>query len=157
MPQEPVNHSTFVIERQLAASPERAFAAFADPSLKRRWFLDGKAMDVVSFAMDFRAGGREESHSRFREGSPFPGVSLINHSTYLDIQPNERIVLAYTMTIGDYRMSASLLTLEFAAHEGGTRFTLTDQGAYFSRSDGAGRREEGWGKLVDSFVASLEA
>ena len=37
MSQKSVTHSTFVIERYFPASPERVFAALADPARKRRW------------------------------------------------------------------------------------------------------------------------
>ncbi len=30
-------HSTFSLERSFKATPERVFAAFADPASKRRW------------------------------------------------------------------------------------------------------------------------
>ncbi len=41
MEQLSVTHSTFVIERSYPTSPERVFAAFADPAKKRRWFAEG--------------------------------------------------------------------------------------------------------------------
>ena len=37
-----VTHSTFVIERSYPTTPERVFAAFADPAKKRRWLAEGE-------------------------------------------------------------------------------------------------------------------
>ena len=38
---------------------ERVFAAFSDPALKHRWFVDDEASGVEDFGMDFRVGGVE--------------------------------------------------------------------------------------------------
>src|SRR6266542_4071845 len=112
MEERSVIHSTFVIERSYPTTPERVFAAFADPATKRRWFAEDKGVAVEEFEMDFRVGGRERARYRFKEGSPFPGTALANDTSYQDIVPNRRVVIAYTMTIGDRRISASLATFE---------------------------------------------
>ena len=52
-----VNHSTFVIEQSIPATPEQVFAAFADPAQKRLWFTDGFNKEADTFEMDFRVGG----------------------------------------------------------------------------------------------------
>jgi hypothetical protein len=57
-----VEHATFVVERKYAAPPERAFAAWADPEAKARWFGGAEA----HLALDLRVGGRERS----RAGAP---------------------------------------------------------------------------------------
>lgn len=147
-----VSHGTFVIERSFAQGPERVFAAFSDPAKKRKWFAESKGMDLESHDLDFRAGGSEVTNSRFKEGSPFPGVAMTNHSTYLDIVPGERIVFAYTMTIGANRISASLATIELVAAESGTKLLFTEQGAYFPGADGPAMREHGWGKLLEALA-----
>ena len=77
---------------------------------------------------------------------------MTNHSTYLDIVPNERIVLAYTMTIGENRISASLATVELVADEAGTKLKFTDQGAYFPGADGPAMREHGWVTLLEALA-----
>src|SRR5438093_8208249 len=100
MEQRSVIHSTFVIERSYPITPERVFAAFADPGKKRRWYAEHQSMAVEEFEMDFRVGGRDRARYRFKEGSPFPGTALTNDTTYQDIVPNRRIVIAYTMTMG---------------------------------------------------------
>lgn len=150
-----VTHSTFVIERHYPASPQRVFAAFADPAKKLRWFGAGATRDFLEHQMDFQAGGHERTLSRMKEGTPFPGVILANHTTYQDIVPDRRIVFAYTMTMGDYCFSASLVTVELLPNDQGTDLIFTEQGAYFEGSDGGERRRHGWEELLQSLAQSL--
>jgi len=149
MPEPSVIHSTFVIERSYPKSPERVFAAFADPTQKRRWFAEGGSHEVDAFTMDFRVGGSEQARYRLSEQSPFPGVALTNQGIYQDIVPNRRLVIASAMTLGDKRISASLLTFELLATEQGTDLIFTHQGAFFEGSDGPKMREGGWKRLFD--------
>jgi uncharacterized protein YndB with AHSA1/START domain len=60
-----VKHATFVVERNYEAPPERAFAAWADPEAKARWFVGSEA----HLKLDFRVGGRERSQGTAPEGS----------------------------------------------------------------------------------------
>jgi uncharacterized protein YndB with AHSA1/START domain len=146
-----VVHGTFAIERTYAASPARVFAAFANEETKRRWFAEGPGSKTGEFTLDFRVGGRETSRFRFAggpPGAPPAGTAMGNDTTYLDIVPNQRIVFAYTMTVGDRRMSASLATVELAPDGAGTRLTFTEQAAFFERSDGVHLRHEGWRALL---------
>jgi uncharacterized protein YndB with AHSA1/START domain len=150
-----VTHNTFVIERSYPAMPERVFAAFADPTKKRRWFTEGEGIAVEEFAMDFRVGGMECVRSRFQEGTPFPGVALTNVTIYQDIVPNRRIVMTSTMILGDKRISVSLATVEFLPTEKGTDLLFTHQGAFFEGSDGPQMREEGWHVLFGQLETEL--
>lgn len=155
MSQQPVTHSTFAIERRYPASPERVFAAFSEKSAKRRWYADGKSMALEKFDMDFRVGGHDEAHFRFGDKSPFPGVPLVYHTAYQDIVPNQRLVYAYTLTLGDKIVSGSLVTFEFLPAEGGTDVLFTEQGAYFEGADGPKIREQGWRDLLEKLAISL--
>jgi uncharacterized protein YndB with AHSA1/START domain len=145
---QPVIHSTFTIDRHYPATPARVFNAFADPARKRRWFLEGGNNRVEFHELDFRVGGAERA--RFRHGHPpMDGVAFSSEATFLDIQPGSRIVFASTMSMGDHPFSASLVTVEIAPADSGTRLTLTHQGAFFEGADGPAMREEGWRKLLD--------
>jgi uncharacterized protein YndB with AHSA1/START domain len=148
-------HNTFVIERSYPKPPERVFAALADAAQKRRWHGEGRSTDLEDFAMDFRVGGSERFHSRFKEGSPFPGVVLTNEGTYQDIVPNRRVVITYRMTLGEKRISASLATFELLPTDSGTDLIFTHQGAFFESADGPKMREEGWRSLLDKLSAEL--
>jgi uncharacterized protein YndB with AHSA1/START domain len=157
MSQPATVHNTFVIERSFAKPPATVFRAFADPALKRRWFLGGKSSDAEEFELDFRVGGMEVSRSRFKEGSPFPGVALSNQSLYCDIVPERRIVVASTMMLGDRRISATLVTFELLPTTTGTDLICTHQGAFFEGADGPQMRKGGWIKLLDGLGDVLAA
>lgn len=145
-----VTHSTFVIERSYPTTPERVFAAFADPAKKRRWFAEGEGFGHREFEMDFRVGGSEHSRFHMKDGTP-----LANDTSYHDIEPNRRIVFAYTMSVAGRRISASLATVELLPTEKGTDFVYTEQAAFFEGSDGAKIRETGWSALFEQLAKEL--
>ena len=151
-----VTHGTFVIERSHAATPERVFAAFSDPAKKRRWYVEGHHNQAETFEMDFRVGSTERSSYRMGAKSPFPGTVISNETKYMDIVPNRRIVIAYTMSMGERRFSSSQATFELVPSERGTELTFTEQGAYFEGSDGVERREQGWRQLLEHLVKGID-
>jgi uncharacterized protein YndB with AHSA1/START domain len=150
-------HNTFVIERSFPKPPQRVFSAFADPAKKRRWFAEGEGHEIELFESDFRVGGAERLRYRFKEGTPFPGASLVNTGVFQDIVPNQRIVSASTMELADKRISVSLVTFEFLKTDKGTDLIFTHQGTFFEGSGGPQIREAGWRKLFDNLASELAA
>jgi uncharacterized protein YndB with AHSA1/START domain len=150
MQAQSVTHSTFVIERSYPATPPRVFAAFSDPAKKRRWFAEGEGFDIEEFKMDFRVGGIESVSFRAKNG-----VVYTNNTTYQDILPDRRIVIAYTMGSAEARISASLSTFEFLPAEKGTDLVFTEQAAFFEGADGPQMREDGWRKLLEQLALEL--
>ena len=72
--------------------------------------------------------------------------------------PGRRLVYSYEMYAGAARISVSVATIEFAAADGGTRLTWTEQGAYLDGIDGneAPRlREGGTGEMLDGLTKYL--
>jgi len=113
-------------------------------------------MEGGGFEMDFRVGGSERTRSVIGAG-PFKGTALTNETTFKDIVSNQRIVTAYTMSLGDKRISASLVTIEFLASGTGTDLIFTEQGAYFEGADGPAMREAGWRQLLDQLSQEVSA
>jgi uncharacterized protein YndB with AHSA1/START domain len=150
MNQRSVTHHTFVIERSYPVTRERVFAAFSDVAKKRRWFAEGEGFDVQEFAMDFRVGGKELAQFRSKDGRTF-----VNHTIYQDILANRHIVIAYTMSMGDKRISSSQATFEFLRADRSTNLILTEQAAFFEGADGPKMREQGWRQLLDQLAREL--
>lgn len=146
-----VIHDTFVLERTYPASIERVFAFLSDPNKKRQWYGRSEPSAEASFQMDFREGGIERSSYRMDESTPFPGSVLANEGVYQDIVPGQRVVLATSMTLAGRRISCSLITVELAKSDGGTKMTLTHQAAFFEGSGGPQMRKGGWEHLLDLF------
>jgi len=146
-------HGTFTIERVYPAAPARVFRAWADPAAKARWFVGPKTAWKETYrAFDFRVGGSE----RVTGGPPGEPAHSFD-ARYWDIVPDERIVYAYEMHIGDTRISVSLATVEFKPSGGGTRLVFTEQAVFLDGYDDAGSRERGTKVLLDQLGAALQA
>ena len=144
-----VEHATFVVERKYEASPERAFAAWADPEAKARWYVVSDAQ----LELDFRVGGRERSRGTAPDGSAYSYEAL-----YQDIVPAERIVYTYDMLLHGTRISVSLATVEFTPEgDGDTRLVFTEQGAFLDGHESPARRAEGMGGLLDALGDELQS
>lgn len=154
MNQSSVEHSTFTIEREYPHLPAKVFQAFADPVKKRRWFAEGEGFIVDSFEMDFTVGGKETCCFRV-QGGPVAGQVCRNDTWYIDIVPNQRIVTAYSMMLGENRISSSLTTVELVAVGEKTLLKFTEQGAFYDGADGAEMRKQGWEFLLQRLAQDL--
>jgi uncharacterized protein YndB with AHSA1/START domain len=79
----------------------------------------------------------------------------MNEGSFQDIVPQRRIVTASNMTVGDRRISASLVTIEFLPTAEGTALICTHQGAFFEGADGPQIREGGWRHLLEQLTKEL--
>jgi uncharacterized protein YndB with AHSA1/START domain len=156
MEQQAVVHNTIVIDRAYPVSPERVFAAFADPAKKRRWFVEGESHEIESYDMEFRVGGKEHYASRFKEGTPVAGLRLKSENIFRDIVPNRRIIFTSTMAMEGKCFSISLGTVELLPTEKGTDLILTFQSAFLEGADGPEMREAGWRGLLEKLGKELE-
>lgn len=153
--QPEVVHGSFTIERSYRASPERVFAAFAEPATKQRWFAEGEGFIVGSYELDFRVGGSETSS--FTVARPeFSSQEIRNDTYYFDIVPNRRIVYGYSMANEGTPFSASLTTVTLAAAaDGGTLLTLHEQATFFQGADGLDMRTIGTRQLLERLAKEL--
>jgi len=150
-PERSVVHATFSIDRTYSAPRAMVFAAFSDTDKKRRWFAEGEGWEIESFNVDFRVGGLETARFRF-SGGPL----ITNDTTYQDIVKDERIIIAYYMTVAGVCISASLATMEFLdAPGGGTLLIYTEQGAYLDGADSVRMREAGCRDLLERLAEEV--
>ena len=133
-----VKHSTFVIKRELPASPRHAFRFWSEADFKKRWTSCHPDWTVVEDAFDFRVGGTEAKRWRTPEGN-----EQTFRAHYLDIVPERRIIYAYEMSFKGQRLSASLATVEFFLTGTQTRMTFTEQIAFLGGVDAYRERVEG--------------
>jgi uncharacterized protein YndB with AHSA1/START domain len=149
-------HSTFSLERSYKATPERVFAAWADPASKRRWNYEGRSHELLRHESEFRVGGDERAAMKLGPGLPVSGMTLTMDAVYQNIVRNQRIVWAYRMAMDGKTFSASLVTVELVKTSAGTDLFLTHQGAYFEGADGPEMRKGGWTELLGRLAKDVE-
>ena len=151
MSNQSVRHATFVIERTYPSSPAKVFKAWADPGAKARWFKGPEEWKEDIREMEFRVGGRERLRGIWPDGraSDFSGH-------YHDIVPDQRIVYAYEMRVGEQRISVSLATVEFRPDGAGTRLVFTEQMACLEGLEDPAGREKGTRALLDRLDVMLK-
>lgn len=149
----PVVHGTLTIQREYAAPPTRVFAAWTDIETKARWFIGPpERWSLLERTLDLRVGGSELLRGQLRGG----GTTLFS-ARYHAIEPNQRLIYAYDMFVGDEHYSVSLATVELApAPRGGTRMTFTEQAAFLTGQDGTRSREEGTAAHFDRLAPVLD-
>lgn len=151
MSERAVEHTTFVIERELPGSPSHAFRFWADPQLKERWNGCHPDWAVLEDVFDFRPGGHENKRWRTPDGE-----ELTFRAVYLDVEPGRRIVYAYEMSFGGERLSASLVTIELQPHGARTRVKVTEQAAFLAGGEAMEGRIRGTEEGYDRLVAVVE-
>ncbi|MGE8690726.1 MAG: SRPBCC family protein [Achromobacter sp.] len=148
-----IEHATFVIERELPASPRDAYRFWSEPRLKQRWTSCHPDWTVLEDRHDFRADGSESKRWRTPEGA-----EQTYRAAYLDVVPGERIIYAYEMGFRGQRISASLVTVEFVPSGAGTLMRFTEQAALLDGSGAQGRRmgtEAGLDRLAEMVRAGV--
>ena len=144
--QSTIEHGTFTIEHDYDAPISKVYNAFADKSLKTKWF---GAPD--NYELDFRVGGKEINIAVPHEGTTFRYEGL-----YYDIVPSKRIIYTYDMYMNDKCLSVSLATIEFTEVDGKTRVTLREDGAFLDGGDTSTVREEGTRGFLDRLETILQ-
>lgn len=137
------HHRDFTIERIYPNCRAHVWAAWSIPEKKVAW-MGNREMET-----DFRPGGSEVSRFRSDRGLHE------NSGRYFEIKDEERIVLAYSMSVDGRVHSVSLVTITFADENGGTRLLYTEQMCVIPPSDSAEGRQHGWTSLLDMLAGYL--
>jgi uncharacterized protein YndB with AHSA1/START domain len=155
MIQSEVIHDTFSIENTYGVPPAEAFAAFAMLDKKKQWYADSDTYDVLKYDMDFRVGGSEVLIGKMLPETPVAGAILKWSSVFTDVKPNDRIIFSQVVEMNDWRISCSLITVEFLAATAGCLVRLTHQAVYFEGADGPEMRKMGWDLLLNKLGSQL--
>jgi uncharacterized protein YndB with AHSA1/START domain len=149
-----------VLERTIAVSPERVWAAWTEPELLLQWFTPAP-WKTVAVDIDLRPGGHCITTMESPEGDQYP-----NSGCYLQVEPNRLLVFTSVMTddfrpvvatngAGDLGFTARI-EIE-AAPNGGTHYRAI---AMHAREDDAKQHQDmgftdGWGAALDQLVALM--
>jgi uncharacterized protein YndB with AHSA1/START domain len=96
-----ISDREIVTARMIDVPRERAFRAWADPTLLARWWGPNGFTNTF-YEFDFRTGG----HWRFTMHGP-DGGNYENHNVFVEISPPERIVLDH-ISAPQFRAIATL-------------------------------------------------
>jgi uncharacterized protein YndB with AHSA1/START domain len=109
---------TLRIEREIAAPPERVFAAWTTAEGLSRWFAPTREYTVHVHTLELRPGGRYRIEMRHKGGN----ASFVQ-GAYREITPPTRLV--YTWRWQDRpAASESVVTVSFLSEGKGTRLVL---------------------------------
>ena len=138
-------HGVFTLNRTWAASPERVFAAWADPELKAQWFTGpADSWTLKRRSIDFRPGGEEILEGTFNKS----GLETLFAARYHLIEPNERLISAYDLYHSGRFHSVTLSSLTLTPHgpsngKSGTAVAYTEQIVFIDGQDGTESRRHG--------------
>ncbi len=147
-----------VLERTIAVSPERVWAAWTQPELLMQWFTPAP-WKTVAADLDVRPGGRFATTMESPEGEQYPSTGC-----YLQVEPNRLLVFTSVLS-DDYRpvppsngagdmAFTGRIEIEPTA-DGGTRYRaigIHPDEASCKRHDEMGFHH-GWGAALDQWVA----
>lgn len=142
------------VRRELPASPEQVFAAFADPALVARWLTPGPDVKLRVLQFQFREGG----NYRFAYDVP-DGRTMLVTGTYRVIERPARLVFSWLIEPPDVHAGiSSEVTVRIAARGGRSELVIRHE--RLERPDAESRHSEGWrGALaqLETLLASPEA
>ena len=144
---ERVTHATLVFEREVPATVEKVFAAFANAKFRSELGAPSDTATIIYDQDDFREGGED----RFRCGSK-SNPNIHGTTRYLEIIPDRQIVSSETISMDGKRLCASLITLELAQSGSRTKLRSTSQVASFIGQDMIKGTETGNNGSLDSLV-----
>ncbi|HEV2559016.1 MAG TPA: SRPBCC family protein [Microvirga sp.] len=146
----PANHE-LVLTRLIEAPREALYRCWTEPDLLKQWFAP-LPYTTPHAELDVRPGGSNLIVMRAPDGSEFP-----NRGVYLEVVPNERLVVtdAYTAAWEPSPKPFTTLILTFENEGGGTRYTARVRHWTAEDRDAHERMgfHEGWGICADQLAA----
>ena len=121
---------------EIAAPPERVFAALTDPGQVVEWWGSDDTYRTEHWSADVRVGGRWLGRGRGRDGQPYSVGG-----EFLEVDPPRRLVQTWNYDWEGGQSTRLAYTLEPIA--GGTRLTVHHTG-FGERRDSCRSHGAGW-------------
>src|SRR5262245_32182742 len=138
------------LRRHLAATPQRVFAAFAEPHLVSRWLTPSADISLTLLQFDFREGGTY----RFAYGLP-DGRTVIVGGCYRAIEPPSRIIFSWVIEPPDEHAGIeSVVTVTIAPDGAGSELVIRHE--RLALPGAITRHAEGWRGALDRLAAGFE-
>lgn len=138
---------TLRLERRIAATPERVFAAWTKAEELSRWFSPTPQMSVHVHEADVRVGGRYRIEMR-----PPAGDSHIATGTYVEITPPKKLVFTWSWESRPAGKGTQV-TILIEPDGAGSRMVLLHE--KFVNEEDRTKHGEGWTGCLDRLVAAL--
>lgn len=140
--------ATLTFERTVAVPLPVLWQAWTAPAARAVWSAPTPSVAVEFLEADTRVGGREISLCKV-EGQP----DIRCECGWLELQPGLRSVNYETVSCGDVRQSAALVTADFSGTDEGSRLTVTVQLSSLAENMEAGYRQ-GFNAGLDNLSAT---
>lgn len=145
------NERELVITRTIPAPPSAVFKAWTTPELLKQWFTPPPYVTTAA-ELDVRPGGANFITMRGPDG-----IELPNRGVYLEVIPNERLVItdAYTKAWEPADKPFMTLVLTFEGQGGKTKYTA--RVLHWTVADREAHEKmgfhEGWNIATDQLAA----
>ncbi len=143
------NQDTINAEIQIAATPERVFAALTDPHQVPQWWGQDGMYRVTGWQSDLRPGGKWRSEGVRADGKPFHV-----EGDYLEVDPPR--LLVHTWNPSYRELPTTVVRWELEAHKGGTLVKLRHSG-FTENVEAAKDHSQGWTRVLGWMQGFVEA
>jgi uncharacterized protein YndB with AHSA1/START domain len=151
-------HGSFTLTRQIAAPPETVFRAYADLSLRQRWFRIPGPRGSEHHELDFRVGGGEVMSGTIAAAGVPERIAYRSH--FFDIVAARRLIFACELAVDGRRRSVALVTIELTPAGAGTQLTHTEQYTFVTVAgdgqDDIAEREGGTRLQLNALASAVE-
>jgi uncharacterized protein YndB with AHSA1/START domain len=150
-PATAVNHE-LVLTRVIDAPREKLFRCWTEPALLEQWFVP-KPWTIAKAEVDVRPGGSSLIVMRSPEGQEMP-----NPGVFLEVVPNERLVLTDAYTSAWVPSAKPFMTAIVTFEDlGGGKTRYTARARHWTAEDRETHEKmgfhEGWGACADQLAA----
>lgn len=133
--------------RRFEAPCDKVFRAFVEPDQLLKWW-GPTGMQVTDHLIDVQVGGAWRTTMRSKKGEDYT-VSGV----YREITPPVRLVLTWGWERDGERGHETIVTIELAEQDGGTRLDLTQE--LFDSEEMRDSHGSGWSESLDCLEEAL--